>query len=157
MKPAKRVTVQPNRFLGDKVPKTGGPSPEQAIAKALKLGEELIESYQGWAVDDLHALWQECKSITPDDPEVKQRLNRLYDMSHEIRGQGGTFGFPLISLLGDSLCKYLETQNTLGDRSLGIIRIHIHAMKAVFRQNLRGEQTSLVRQMAELLAALRAQ
>jgi len=157
MAPPKRGKIKSPRILGDKVPKTGGPSPEQAIARALNLGEQLINSYQGWAVDDLQSLWQEYASATARDADASPHIKKLYDMCHEIRGQGGTFGFTLISVLGDSLCKFLEDRATLSQRALEIVKIHILAMKAVFRQELKGEQPELAAQLAELLSTLRSQ
>lgn len=157
MAPPKRGKIKPARVLGDKVPKTGGPSPEQAITRALRMGEQLIDSYQGWAVDDLQALWEESKSLTPQGAVAKIHIQKLYNMSHEIRGQGGTFKFSLISVLGDSLCKYLENRETLDHRGLDIIRLHILAMKAVFRQELKGDQKELGAQLGELLHTLRSQ
>lgn len=156
MNNSKRNKIQPSRFLGDKVPNTGGPSPEQAITQALSLGNELIESYQGWAIDDLQKLWEEYKSVTPMDEQPEILIRNLYDMSHEVRGHGGTFGFPLISLFADSLCKYLDSQNSLNQRVLDIIKLHILAMKAIFRQDLKGDQLELTDNMGELLQTLRS-
>jgi len=153
----KSTTIKPKRFLGDKVPKTGGPSPEQAIAKALNLSNELIDSYQGWAVDDLQTLWAEYVSVSSKPKDSGQHIRKLYDISHEIRGQGGSFGFPLVSVLGDSLCKHIENRTSLNQKALDIIKLHILAMKAVFRQGLKGQQPELKTQLAELLAILRAQ
>lgn len=153
----KPATIKPKRFLGDKVPKTGGPSPAQAIAKALSLSNKLIDSYQGWAVDDLQALWAEYEALTPRDKDAQVHVRKLYDLSHEIRGQGGSFGYPLISVLGDSLCKYIEHRKMLGQKNLDVVKLHILAMKAVFRQELKGDQGALQAQLTELLSILRVQ
>lgn len=52
----------PNR-LSKKVSKTSGPTPEKAILRALNAAEDLIDSYQGWAVDDLAALWKAYEDL----------------------------------------------------------------------------------------------
>ncbi len=155
-KPKNKYEVKPPRFLGDKIPKSGGPSPQEAIAKALKLSAELMDQYQGWVVDDLQALWHECASIKPGGKDEQLKLRKLYDMSHDIRGHGGSFGYSLVSILGDSLCKYLDTRKSLDSQSLDIIKLHILAMKAVFNQNLKGDQPELAQQLTELLALLRS-
>lgn len=149
-------TITPKRFLGDKVPRTGGPSPEEAITKALNLSNELVDAYQGWAVDDLQVLWEEYQSASSQDGNAKDHIRKLYDISHEIRGQGGSFGFPIISILGDSLCKYIGDQDTLDQNQLDVVGLHILAMKAVFRQGLKGENAALQAQLSELLAMLRS-
>lgn len=144
--------IEPPSFLGDKVPRSGGPSPAEAIGKALQLADDLIDSYQGWAVDDLQKLWQ----AFGDGKRTPADVRALFNIAHEIRGQGGTFKFPLISLVADSLCKFLEPRSYLEDRDLDIVRIHILAMKAIFAQELKGEQQALYAELKPLLPMLRS-
>ena len=144
--------IEPPSFIGDKVPRTGGPSPAEAIGKALSLADDLIDSYQGWAVDDLQKLWQAFGGGKRTAADVRE----LFNSAHEIRGQGGTFKFPLISLIADSLCKFLEPRSDLEDRDLEIVRIHILALKAIFAQGLKGEQEGLQAELRPLLPLLRS-
>ena len=91
-------------------------------------------------------------AVTTDPAKLKE----LYDMTHEARGQGGSFGFPLISVVGDSLCKYLDGRPRLKARDLDVVRVHIMAMKAIFRQGLKGHQGGLSKELHQLLGAFRA-
>jgi hypothetical protein len=148
---------RPPRHISKKVPKTGGPRPDEAILRALNAAEDLMEQYQGWAVDDLTLLWRRFKELEHEESRelAASEILDMFNISHEIRGQGGTFGFPLISLIGDSLCKFLEDRKQLSLIELEIIRVHVLAMKAVFRQELRGPQTPLRRDLNDLLQLLR--
>ncbi|NQV84081.1 MAG: Hpt domain-containing protein [Rhodospirillales bacterium] len=137
--------------MRDKVRTSGGPTPEQAVLRALNAAEGMAGEYQGWAVDDLQALWQAYQ----DSAAGSGNVSKMFDIAHEVRGQGGSFGFPLISRIGDSLCKFLETRTSLAAGDLEIIKIHILAMKAVFQQGLKGKQASLDGELTHLLAALR--
>jgi len=152
---AKPTLIQPPRHIAEKVPKSGGPTPEQAIMRALNAAEDLIEGYQGWAVDDLEDLWRRFQEVAHESEFNHEHVQQLFDVSHEIRGQGGTFGFPLISVIGDSLCKFLDGRSSMNQPELEVIRVHILAMKAVFRQGLKGDQKKLVEDIGELLLALR--
>jgi len=149
--------IRPKRHISRKVPKTGGPRPDEAILRALNAAEGLMDQYQGWAVDDLALLWQRFNELAgEEDRELEAaEILDMFNISHEIRGQGGTFGFPLISLIGDSLCKFLEDRKQLTAVELEVIRVHVLAMKAVFRQELRGPQTPLRRDLDEMLQMLR--
>lgn len=129
---------------------------EQAILKAVNAADDLIGQYQGWAVDDLETLWQSFVETSRTGRADPVRLKELYDMTHEARGQGGSFGFPLISVVGDSLCKYLDGLPRLKTRDLDVIRVHIMAMKAIFRQGLKGHQGELSKELQVLLNAFRA-
>lgn len=137
--------------LKDKVPETGGPDPQTAVLRALSAAKDLMEGYQGWAVDDLQKLWEAYESSADGAADVR----RMYSIAHEIRGQGGSFGFPLISVVGDSLCKFLDRRQALDGPDRDIVRIHILAMKAVFRQGLKGDRGPLARELPKLLLALR--
>lgn len=129
---------------------------EQAILKAVNAADDLIGQYQGWAVDDLETLWQSFVETSRTGRADPVRLKELYDMTHEARGQGGSFGFPLISVVGDSMCKYLDGLPRLKTRDLDVIRVHIMAMKAIFRQGLKGHQGELSKELQVLLNAFRA-
>lgn len=150
--------IRPDRRLGDKVGKTGGPTPEQAVLRALNATEHLSEAYQGWAVDDLQALWRAFQGSATAGDDADADVKKMFDIAHEVRGQGGSFGFPLITGIGDSLCKFLEPLESLTDRDLEVIKIHILAMKAVFHQNLKGDSGmagEVGRELPQLLAALK--
>lgn len=145
---------QPPDRLRRKVRKTGGPEPEQAILRALNAAEDLMDNYQGWAVDDLSALWKAFQEQHKAGSESAQ-IAEMYEIAHGIRGEGGSFGFQLISTIGDSLCKFLEGRKKLGARESEIVKVHILAMRAVFRQNLKGPQPAMERDLRQLLALLR--
>ncbi len=147
-------TIRPRRHIKQKI-RPGGPAPEAAILNALNAAEDLIGQYQGWAIDDLENLWQAFMAAASDGRADAKRLSELYDIAHETRGQGGSFGFPLISVLGDSLCKYLDGRTSVTDQDLDVVRIHILAMKATFRQGLKGAQGNLAKELAPLLKAFR--
>jgi hypothetical protein len=153
----KTEIIRPTRHISKKVPKTGGPTPDVAILRALNAAEDLMEQYQGWAVDDLSKLWMQFQELAQEESRelAAGEILDMFNVSHEIRGQGGSFGFPLITVIGDSLCKFLEDRKQLSLVELEVIRVHILAMKAVFRQELRGPQTPLRRDLDELLQMLR--
>ncbi|NQW02251.1 MAG: Hpt domain-containing protein [Rhodospirillales bacterium] len=147
--------IRPPRHISRKVPKSGGPSPEQAIMLALNAAEELTDEYQGWAVDDLRDLWQKFEKLSSDRAVTKAEITEMFDIAHEIRGQGGSFGFDLISAIADSLCKFIEGRRQFNAGVLDVIKVHILAMRAVFHQQLKGDQGALSEQLTELLQALR--
>lgn len=145
---------QPPNKLARKVKKPGGPSPEQAILRALNAAEDLIDSYQGWAVDDLAELWKTFQETRTASGNPRQIL-KMFEIAHGIRGEGGSFGFQLISTIGDSLCKFLEGRKKLSAAESEVVKVHILAMRAVFRQELKGQQPAMERDLRQLLALLR--
>lgn len=146
--------VQPPNPLRNKVRRTGGPSPQAAILRALNAAEDLMDTYQGWAVDDLAKLWKAFEDTQLASGQGV-RLAEMFDITHAIRGEGGSFGFPLVSVVADSLCKFIEPRSRLGRPELEIVKVHILAMRAVFKQGLKGSQPGLERELRQLLALLR--
>lgn len=149
----KHIVNPPNR-LGDRIPRTGGPTPEQAILRALNAAEDLMDEYQGWAVDDLTKLWQAFELSVDGIPSTTQIL-QMFEIAHGIRGEGGSFGFPLVSVISDSLCKLLEGKKSTTVPEQEVIKVHILAMRAVFRQDLRGSQPKMEGELRQLLTLLR--
>lgn len=49
-------------------------------------------------------------------------VKKMFDIAHEVRGQGGSFDFPLITSIGDSLCRFLEPLDSLTGRDLAALR-----------------------------------
>ena len=152
---AKAPLVRPPKHISEKVPRKGGPTPAAAILKALNAASHQIEGYQGWAVDGLEDLWREFQRSAANGKCGGDQIQKLFDMAHEIRGQGGSFGFPIISVIGDSLCKFMDGRAELTVLDLDVVRIHIFAMKAVFRQGLKGDCGEAGREIANLFRALR--
>ena len=119
--------IDPPKRVSEKVPQFGGPSPEAAIRRALNLSAEIVDSYEGWAVDDLQALWREHEDFPKGQPVPKEQITKIFDIAHETRGQGGTFGYPLVSLIADSLCKFVEPKNSLNTEQMNIVQLHLLA------------------------------
>ena len=147
--------INPPKRVSEKVPPFGGPSPEAAIRRALNLNAELMDSYEGWAVDDLQKLWKEHDQLPKGQDVPKVQITKIFDIAHETRGQGGSFGYPLVSLIADSLCKFVEKKESLNPEQLNIVQLHLLALKAVLRQKLKGNQPEMGTELTKLLQAIR--
>lgn len=59
--------------------------------------------------------------------------------AHELRGEGGTFGYPLITLFGKSLYDATGAGCRQDDAALEVVKAHIDAMRAVIRDRVAGD------------------
>jgi len=65
---------------------------------------------------------------------------QLYRMSHDLRGLGATFGYRLITTIGDALCRLIDNTDLPDDRFLQRrISAHVAALKAVHQFDLKGD------------------
>jgi HPt (histidine-containing phosphotransfer) domain-containing protein len=106
-------------------------------AEAERALRELAADYiavTGKQVDDL----QRCFD-TPNWQDVTWST-QVYRTAHEIKGQGSTFGYKLISEIGASLCRLIRQREKLpaaefDQRALA----HCAAVRSVLEKNLRGD------------------
>lgn len=116
---------------------------ESAMLEAEKLFQELAEDYPDWAnkqISELYELHRRCV----DTPEQRRRLfESITEIAHDLRGQGGTFGYPLISNFATSLNSFSATRHDFRDSHVEIIKAHIDAMRAVIRDRIQADGGAL--------------
>ena len=100
--------IQPPNKLSNKVT-VGGPGAvdEAALERAEQVIGDLSESYIDWAREDLtkiQTVFEELKSSGGDS----EPLDGVFQISHDIKGQGGSFDYELMTIIGDMLCRYIE-------------------------------------------------
>ena len=151
--------VQPPSSLKDKVGNTeSGDTVEAMLARADKAVEVLSNEFVGWIEDDIKRLQDAHDALTSDPDDPRGVMDRVYNVAHDMRGQGGSYGFPLITRVGSSLCRYIEGRDwasTTGD--LQVVSAHIGALNVVLARKVRGEGDEVSRKVADELEALVAQ
>ncbi len=78
----------------------------------------------------------EAKQISGERTTNFEEINLI---AHELRGQGGTFGYPLITVFGKSLYELTKPPCRQDDASLEIVKAHIDTMRAVLRDKIEGD------------------
>lgn len=69
-----------------------------------------------------------------------QAIEEIFQISHDVKGQGGSFGYPLLTAIGNELCRLIEKmENDVGASEIEAIRIHIDAMKLVVSERMKGD------------------
>jgi len=84
-----------------------------------------------------------------DDPSRRTELPKeIFEVAHDLRGQAGTFDYPLISRVGTSLCHFTDGLESCDERALEVIGLHIDAMQAVIAGSLRGDGGAVGQEIA---------
>lgn len=160
--PADRAAKPKTRFfrfrnrLKEKALGGGGPPSFdlEALKKAEAEFEKLAEEYPDWVQDSLAALSEEWTGAASCSPKERApHFSKINDLAHEMRGQGGTFGYPLISAFGKSLFSFTGPQAGRSDNHMEIIKAHIDAMKAVIGGRVEGDGGETGRQLEKALEA----
>ncbi|HEY9163651.1 MAG TPA: Hpt domain-containing protein [Magnetovibrio sp.] len=140
--------IQPPQTLQSKVEK-GGPGAVDldAIAKAEAVIANLADDYLDWVREDFVRLEKAYDVLKSGVGDEKENLDALFQIAHDMKGQGGSFGYDLMTAIGDHLCRLIESFNKVGPRELGMIRVHIDAMRVVITKELKGDGGNEGRQL----------
>lgn len=125
--------------------------PKKTFERAEEVVRKLALTYADKLAEDIELLAVLCEKYRKQrDPGS---LGELFSLIHNMRGQGRTFGYPLITEIGSSYCRYVTELPKGRMPSPAIIIHHLEAMKAVYREGLKGNgnQTAL-----EVMKGLRA-
>ena len=132
--------ITPPVTLKDKV-KSGVPG--GVDEKVLKRAEAVVASMGGnfvqWAEKDLKSLQQAFDGLNSGTADQKESLHTIFKISHDIKGQGGSFDFGLLTAVGDSLCRLTEEKDRAGAAEIKAIELHVEALKLVLNERLKGD------------------
>lgn len=112
---------------------------EEALAAAERALAELAEDYPDW-VSGLISKLAEQHSRCVDTPDKRreyfEEINRI---AHDMKGQGGTFGYPLITDFADSLYTFTTARSEITDSMVELVKAHIDAMRVVIKDRVEGD------------------
>ncbi|CAA7627255.1 conserved hypothetical protein [Candidatus Terasakiella magnetica] len=108
-----------------------------ALARAEAALNALSGRYLTWARADLVRLAASLEQALADDG--KSHLNELFSIAHDMKGQAATFGYPLISHLGNHLCRLIEAVRAGQQPSLTPATALVAAMDQILSEQLEGE------------------
>lgn len=112
---------------------------EKLMAEAMAVLDEMSEDYPDWVfglIQQLADVHRRCV----DTPEQRfQHFEQLHAIAHDMRGQGGTFGYPLMSNFADGLYDFTGVGTATSDKNVEIIKAHIDAMRVVIKERISGD------------------
>ena len=146
-KPTAQV-INPPKTLQSKVEK-GGPGAVDldALAKAEDVIASLADDYLNWVQEDLVRMEAAFVKLKSGEGDAAKNLDDVFQISHDMKGQGGSFGYDLMTAIGDKLCSLIEKMDTCGPRELNMIRVHIDAMRVIITKGLKGDGGNEGRQL----------
>lgn len=125
--------------------------PTEALAAAEAALQEMSEDYPDWVaglIDKLRDAHRRCVD-TPE--ERKMMFEDIHQIAHDMTGQGGTFGYPLISQFAESLSGFANAQGSLADNHVELIKAHVDAMRAVINGRVKGDGGEVGAELAAIL------
>jgi chemotaxis protein histidine kinase CheA len=137
-------TIIPPHLIAARVTGSGGADPE-ALKRAESSLAELTEAFERSAHEQVGRLQRLHAQLAAG--AGADGLAEIFQLAHELKGQSGTFGYALLSQIGDLLCRYVEHGDTGSARSADVLKALIDAMAAILARKVRGEGDALGRQI----------
>ena len=121
--------------------KLGGPIPDACLNRAERALNALKDQYLEWAYRDLELLKElvEQGDTAQDDAGNEETILGLRRLSHDMRGQGGTFGYPLVSRVSGALNDVLKMPNLRWEQTARLIHLHADIVKKILDNRIEGE------------------
>lgn len=109
--------------------------------KAIAVINDLAKEYENWVRADLKRLGEAYeKALFQKTPARDQILKAdVFRISHDIKGQGATFDYELMTTVGNHLCRYIERQTDFGPLQMEAIKWHIDVMNEIINTHLTGD------------------
>lgn len=155
----KPVIVRFYRFQNRLKEKTVGLAPgnaaisPEALEKAEQALSKMSEDYPDW-VSSIVVKLQEQHGRCVDSPEMRREcFEEINHMAHDMKGQGGTFGYPLITNFADSLYGFtIQRPGEITDNQIELVKGHLDAMRAVIRGRVSGSGGEIGQSLTDGLA-----
>ncbi len=130
--------------LREKISGLGQAGPLTIDPDILSAAEQQLDRMEGdyadWVKSSLQQLATAFRQAQAEELPRKRgpmvvQINRL---AHDLRGQGSTFGYPLITVFGKSLYESTLNPDDPSDQMISFIGSHIDGINAVIRDRIKG-------------------
>lgn len=132
--------IKPPDTLSAKVTK-GGPGAVDlaAIERAESVIANMAGDYLKWVEEDLVNISAALKDLKENRVDDEKRVDKIFQIAHDMKGQGGSFGYDLMTILGNDLCRFIEGKRNLSDVDIEVIDLYIGTMQVVISRNMSGD------------------
>ncbi|MBE7636716.1 hypothetical protein GUA87_07645 [Sneathiella sp. P13V-1] len=127
--------------------------PVHILEETEHLFQEMISDYPDWVQDSLSKLSGYVEVCINFENKRIVTYKSINEIAHEMKGQGGTFGYPLVSTFGDSLYDFTGPNAGLSDNHVQIIKAHVDAMKATINGRIQGDGGQIGQELKKMLSA----
>ncbi len=129
---------------------------KETLARAEEATTALRANYTEWARIDVDHAQALLDAATRDPERQREQLDHAYAATHNIKGQGASFGYPLVSRIGQLLCRLIAPGRSVDEAGLKLAQAHIDALKLVLDQKIAGKGGETGDKLAARLESLTA-
>ena len=120
-----------------------GSGPGKLDQSLLKRAEQVIENiqatYTDWADEELEALDAVVARLVSGASDQSADLKKLYTLSLDMKGSGGSFGYLMMSEVAASLNDFLQGKEALEKLDIEVVAAHVSALRAIYAESIRDD------------------
>ena len=112
----------------------------ETLARAEAAVADLAKGYAGWALADVAKARAALGLARAEPGQCDRHVEALFRVAHDLKGQGSSFGFPLVTRIAHSLCA-LTRDRARDYRAphLDLAQSHLDAIELVLAKGIKGE------------------
>ncbi len=147
--------ITPPNLLKAKVGKggDGGIDPD-----LIKQAEDLVGSMGGEFTEsvsqEISHVMELALSLETNPAKATDILQDVRRVAHDLRGQGATYGYDLISDVSECLFRYADCLTDAADLNPDVLRAHADAMRAIIMNEVKGDGGEVGTDLVSSLDAL---
>ena len=125
-----------------------------AVARADEAMKAMSGSFEQWLAGDVEKL-QAARLEAERAGLSDASLHRLMRAAHDLKGMGGSYGYPLVTRLAASLCRLIETEagKQAARANPGLVAAHVDALRAAVRERIASDADPMGRALLNALEA----
>jgi hypothetical protein len=116
-----------------------GITAQEAIQKGEKALTALKEEYNIWLLADIKMLEEQITHYSQENAHKINIRKKITTTIHDIRSQGSTFGYPLVTSIAHSFCRLLEETKEDLELPSELFFLHLNSLKLVTEKNIDGD------------------
>ncbi|MBT6096350.1 MAG: hypothetical protein HOH04_15800 [Rhodospirillaceae bacterium] len=88
---------------------------------------------------DIENMKRALSRIRPGDGVNSKAVKWLREIIHEVRGMGGTYGFDLVTAIGDQMYRLIHSNDTLGVDHIAALSVHLDTINMVIKEQIKDD------------------
>lgn len=125
---------------------------ERAEAAAKALSAQFPQFAQT-EIEQLRAI-AAALSAASSAAMAQQEADNLFFAAHDLKGQGGSFGFPLVSHVAASLCRLIRHAKQFDADIIAAVGVHIDALAVTISETLDYPESSEAKSLVSEIESL---
>lgn len=109
---------------------------ERAQAAVDRLKEVYVAEWGPTALAEMYETLARVRRSGADRPSC---FDAFFRLAHDMKGQGGTFGFPLLTHIGEVLCGLTAERHDAGEGEMAVLFAHLDAARHIIAVRLEGD------------------